>query len=143
MEVGWRKFLTECCDFKFLLNVFKCCFEFLLNVFEYCFEFLLNVVIFPEQARNLCQNCEKYFTIPLCHKKEKAAAHSGGGRFLSSSVVIIVIGFKVKTREFLRVGFCCSACRVEVSRNAVIVIECLSVKSVKVYHSVLPPFRFF
>ena len=60
MEVRWR-------DFGFELNIFK-----------RCFEFLLNVVIFPEQPRNLCQNCEKYFTIPVCRKR-KAAAHSGGG----------------------------------------------------------------
>ena len=95
----------------------------------------LNVVIFPEQPRNLCQNCEKYFTIPVCRKR-KAAAHSGGGQFLSSAVVIIVIGFKVKTRELLRICFCCSACGVEVSRYAVIVVECFPIQSVKVYHNV-------
>ena len=101
MEVRWR-------DFGFLLDVFECC-------FERCFEFLLDVVIFPEQARNLCQNCEKYFTIPVCRKR-KAAAHSGGGgQFLSSAVVIIVVGFQVQAGEFLRIGLCCSACGVEVS----------------------------
>lgn len=34
-------------------------------------EFLLNVVIFPEQARNLCHFCEKYFTIPLYQPSQK------------------------------------------------------------------------
>lgn len=61
MEVGWR-------DFGFLLDVFECCFEFLLNV---VFEFFLNVVIFPEQRLKLCQNCEKYFSIPV-HSKRRA-----------------------------------------------------------------------
>ena len=48
----------------------------------------------------------------------------------------MVVGFQVQTGEFLRIGLCCSACGVEVSRNAVVIIECFSVQSVEVYHNV-------